>query len=68
MKNDGASKGPTVDENFKKRLNNLIIHLTKRLTKAHHTGMTGQVLLEMNMTQGMLNNAYIQPRRKLDIE
>lgn len=68
MKNDGASKGPTVDERFKERLNKLIIHLTKRLTRAHQGGMTGQVVIEAHITQGMLNNAYIQPRTKLDIE
>jgi len=68
MKNDGVKNVQMPSEAFSRRLNNLIAKYSKQLTKAHFKGMTGPVNLEVNMTQGMINNAYLMPKRKLEIE
>jgi len=67
MKNDGA-QSDQISDSFKRRLDNVVAILNKHMTLEHLAGMTGPVTLEMNMTQGMINNAYLMPKRKLDIE
>ena len=68
MKKNGAKTDLTPNESFVRRLNNVIFGLNKQLTESHFDGMTGPTTLEVNMTQGMINNAYLMPKRKLDIE
>jgi len=67
MKKNGA-KTDQLPEGFTRRLNNLICDLNKQLTESYFNKMTGPTTLEVNMTQGMINNAYLMPKRKLDIE
>ncbi len=68
MKSDGVQSDRKPSDSFSRRLNNIMFILNKHLTEEHLAGMTGPITLEMNMTQGMLNNAYLMPKRKLDIE
>ena len=68
MKNDGAKTDLKVSDSFGRRLNNLMIDLNKELTDSHFAGRTAYFTLEVNMTQGQINSAYVMPKRKLDIE
>jgi len=69
MKNDGVQNDRKPSDSFSRRLNNMIIILNKNVIEEHLHGTTGPITLEINMTQGMINKAYLlMPKRKLDIE
>lgn len=67
MKRDGAQNGQ-VSQAFRNRLNKVMANLNQHMTEEHLAHMTGPITLEMNMTQGMINTAYLMPKRKIDIE
>jgi len=68
MKNDGAQSDRKPSDSFTMRLNHLMLCINKQLMDSYFSGMTGPITIEINMTQGMINNAYLMPKRKLDIE